>query len=128
MKQKHRSKNLLIRLTPEEYNLIKTNAAGCNSVSQYIRNAIKSYSDIDEKNKLNAINNLADSYKRLHTLLYHTSANLNQAMKRANELNIAGLLTAEYIKSNIANNVTESTEAIIEIKTTLNRIMQLLLK
>lgn len=124
MNKNLRTKCILIRLTPEEYESLKNNSSCCNSISQYIRTAIKVYSDNSIKNKLAAIDNLTTYCKQYHNILFHTAANLNQVIKRANELNHAGLLSASFINEHIMPDVKSCTSVIVQIRDMLNKIMK----
>lgn len=92
-----RTKYFQLRLTQEEYDYLKVKSASYMSVSHYIRSAIKEYSDVDAKQKLRLINDLGEFYRKFRDELSWAGGNLNQAVKRANELSVAGLLTPAYI-------------------------------
>ncbi len=92
-----RTKYFQLRLTPEEYALLKEKSAPYTSVSHYIRSAIAEYSDINAKQKLQLLNDLGEFYRKFQNELSWTGGNLNQSVKRANELSVAGLLSRTYI-------------------------------
>ena len=96
-KLRNRTKRIEIRLTEDEYVRIKKQSASFGSVGHYIRSAIKEFSDINAKQKLDLLNELGNYYQEYRDDLSHISGNLNQSVKRANELAIAGLLTSSYI-------------------------------
>ena len=92
-----RTKYFQLRLTQEEYDTLKLKSASYSSVSHYIRSAIKEYSDIGAKQKLQLLKDLSSFYRKFQDELSWAGGNLNQSVKRANELSIAGLLTQSYL-------------------------------
>lgn len=92
-----RTKYFQLRLTPEEYASLKEKSASYTSVSHYIRSAIAEYSDINAKRKLQLLNDLGEFYRMFQNELSWAGGNLNQSVKRANELSVAGLLSGTYI-------------------------------
>ncbi len=92
-----RTKYFQLRLTPEEYASLKEKSASYTSVSHYIRSAIAEYSDINAKRKLQLLNELGEFYRKFQNELSWAGGNLNQSVKRANELSVAGLLSGTYI-------------------------------
>ena len=92
-----RTKYFQLRLTPEEYASLKEKSAPYTSVSHYIRSAIAEYSDINAKQKLQLLNDLGEFYQKFQNELSWAGGNLNQSVKRANELSVAGLLSGTYI-------------------------------
>lgn len=128
MKDNRRIKCILIRLTSAEYESIKDASVNFNSISQYIRAAIKEYSNKNIKTRFEAIETLTAHYLKYHNVLFHTAGNLNQTVKRANELNHVGLLTSEYLKENIMPKVTELSNVIVDIRNMLDTIMKEIIK
>lgn len=92
-----RTKYFQLRLTPEEYASLKEKSASYTSVSHYIRSAIAEYSDINARQKLQLLNDLGEFYRKFQNELSWVGGNLNQSVKRANELSVAGLLSGSYI-------------------------------
>lgn len=128
MEDNRRIKCILIRLTSAEYESIKDASANFNSISQYIRTAIREYSNKDIKDRFEAIESLTSHYLKYHNVLFHAAGNLNQTVKRANELNHAGLLTSAYLNENIMPKVAELSNVIVEIRNMLDTIMKELIK
>lgn len=108
-KLQNRTRRIEIRLTEDEYAHIKKQSISFGSVGHYIRSAIKEFSDINAKQRLDLINELGDYYYEYKDKLSHISGNLNQSVKRANELAIAGLLSAPFI-SQVLIPAIESTK------------------
>lgn len=96
---KKRTKHITLRLTPEEYAAITDKLTPHVSVSQYIRSALKEYSGNGAKVKITLMKELSDFYKYYEYQLSHISGNLNQAMKRVNELASAGILSPIFMEN-----------------------------
>ena len=96
-----RNRRIELRLTEPEAEFIREKSKGYASVSQYIRDAVAEFSDTDAKRRLVLINELGQFYREYHNELFHLSANLNQVVKRANELAVAGLLTKSYLEKTV---------------------------
>ncbi|ROT17525.1 hypothetical protein EEL51_12340 [Muribaculaceae bacterium Isolate-110 (HZI)] len=92
-----RTKRIEIRLTEDEAAFIKEKSSSYSSVGHYIRSAIAEYSDINAKQKLQLLNDLGEFYQKFQNELSWAGGNLNQSVKRANELSVAGLLSGTYI-------------------------------
>lgn len=127
MDNKGRSFRIEIRLTEDEYKNIHHNAIEYNSISQYIRMAIKEYGSSDIKKRLDAMNTLTSHYEQYHNVLFHAAANLNQTVKRANELQQAGLLTPSYLQMSVMPQVQQTTTAIMDIRKMLQSVINKLI-
>jgi hypothetical protein len=68
-------------------------------MSKYIRDALSEYSNVDAKSRLELMDKLLSFYEKYHSMLYHTTANLNQSVKHINELAAAGLLRPHDISA-----------------------------
>lgn len=113
---------LHIRLTAEEYNSIRLKAVKYTSISHYIRCAIANYNDTSVTQRVDDIRLLCNFYKKYHSILFHTTANLNQSMKRANELSSAGLLTGDYITDTLHPIISLTSDNIIHIRRELEAL------
>ena len=69
----------------------KEKPASYSSVSHYIRSALAEYSNIGTKRQLELMNDLGLFYRKYQNELSWAGGNLNQSVKRANELAVAGL-------------------------------------
>lgn len=105
-----------MRLTPEEYRFIKEKSAGFQSVSHYIRKAIGEYSEVDSRARLALIKALTDLCVEYRNSLAWMGSNLNQAMKRANELAIAGLLSADTYNNTVLPQIREANKWVQEVR------------
>ena len=118
---KQRTKVFQLRLTPEEAALLKEKSASYSSVSHYIRSAVAEHSNIDEK-KLELINDLGLFYRKFQNELSWAGGNLNQSVKRANELAVAGLLAPEYIQEVLMPAILEARKTLNGIKKELDAV------
>lgn len=91
-----------MRLTPEEAAGIREKSKRYHSVSNFIRMAVNEFSDTDAKTRLELCNDTARLCRKFHDELSWMGSNLNQAVKRANELAVAGLLSESYFKDILA--------------------------
>ena len=111
-----RTKYFQLRLTREEYDLLKAKSASYSSVSHYIRSAVKEYSDIGAKQKLQLLKDLSSFYRRFQDELSWAGGNLNQSVKRANELAVAGLLSPAYIAEVLMPSIDSTRKTLNTIK------------
>ncbi|MDE7421477.1 MAG: hypothetical protein K2N35_14865 [Muribaculaceae bacterium] len=92
-----RNRRTEVRLTEDEYARIKKQSATFGSIGHYIRSAIKEFSDTNARQRLDLMNELGNFYRAYRDDIFHISGNLNQSVKRANELAVAGLLSSSYL-------------------------------
>ncbi len=123
-----RTKYFQLRLTQEEYDFLKEKSKGYSSVSHYIRSAIKEYSDINAKQKLQLLNDLGLFYRKFQDELSWAGGNLNQSVKRANELSVAGLLSATYISEVLMPSIDSTRKTLESIKRELLNVTKKVIK
>lgn len=111
-----RTKHFQLRLTPEEAHRLREKSKSYSSVSHYIRSAVAEYSDINAKQRLELINELGTFYRKFQNELSWAGGNLNQSVKRANELSVAGLLSQAYLQEVLLPVITETQKTLNEIK------------
>ncbi|QCD42467.1 MULTISPECIES: hypothetical protein [Duncaniella] len=99
---KQRTERFEMRLTPEEAAGIREKSKRYHSVSNFIRMAVNEFSDTDAKTRLELCNDTARLCRKFQDELSWMGSNLNQAVKRANELAVAGLLSESYFKDILA--------------------------
>ncbi|MBJ2167062.1 MAG: hypothetical protein JFR24_04220 [Muribaculaceae bacterium] len=99
---KQRTERFEMRLTPEEAAGIREKSKRYHSVSNFIRMAVNEFSDTDAKTRLELCNDTARLCRKFQDELSWMGSNLNQAVKRANELAVAGLLSESYFKEILA--------------------------
>lgn len=118
---KKRTKHITLRLTSEEYAAITDKLPPHVSVSQYIRSALKEYSGNGAKVKITLMKELSGFYKDCEYQLSHISGNLNQAMKRVNELASAGVLSPMFME-NLKTVIITAREALTRFRRKLEAI------
>ncbi len=111
-----RSKHFQLRLTPEEAQQLREKSKSYSSVSHYIRSAVAEYSDINAKQRLQLINELGAFYRKFQNELSWAGGNLNQSVKRANELSVTGLLSQAYLQEVLLPVIMETQKTLNEIK------------
>ena len=99
---KQRTERFEMRLTTEEAAGIREKSKRYHSVSNFIRMAVNEFSDTDAKTRLELCNDTARLCRKFQGELSWMGSNLNQAVKRANELAVAGLLSESYFKDILA--------------------------
>lgn len=125
---KRRTNRIEILLTDDELAGLKAKAASFGSVSFYIRSALKEFSDTDARARMEALDRMAAASRKFSDDLSWAGGNLNQAMKRANELAVSGLLTAAYYKEVVVPSINETKRVLDTMmmtqQDTLNRIIK----
>lgn len=111
-----KTKCLQLRLTKKEAEKLKDMAKDHDSVSQYILCAVKEFSNVDPRLRLDILNILAKNHKKCWNELSWASGNISQTVKRANELVEAGKLSSYYLENVIRPEANKTMDTINEIK------------
>lgn len=125
-KTKYDYKRIEIYLKPKDAALFERKAKRYRYISCMIRDAVKQFNDLATKGKLEALNGMVDLYRKHQQELSWMGGNLNQAMKRANELAIAGELTQTYYDNVLFPQVREIQELLYDIKEEQHQIAKTL--
>lgn len=125
-KTKYDYKRIEIYLKPKDAALFERKAKRYRYMSCMIRDAVKQFNDLATKGKLEALNGMVDLYRKYQQELSWMGGNLNQAMKRANELAIAGELTQTYYDNVLFPQVREIQELLYDIKEEQHQIAKTL--
>ncbi len=107
-----RTNRIEILFTDTELGQLKDRSKDFGSISSYIRLAIAEFSDKDMKARMEAVERMTALYRQHRDELGWAGGNLNQAMKRANELAVAGLLDGAYYKEVLLPSIQSIKEAI----------------
>lgn len=118
--KEHRNKYIKVRMTPEEIREFKEKSAEYKTVSHYVRKALEEYSNVSVRQQLELMQELGSFYRRYQGELSHIGGNLNQAVKRANELAVAGLLPSSYIREVLLPLIRDTQETVNGIKRQLD--------
>ncbi len=121
---RQRTKVFQLRLTPEEAASLKKLSKDYHSVAYYIRSAVAEYSNVNVKQKLELIQELGAFYRKFQYELSHIGGNLNQSVKRANELSVSGLLSPSYVKEVLMPSVLETQRTLNGLKKELDAVTQ----
>lgn len=121
---RQRTKVFQLRLTPEEAALLKEISEPYGSVSHYIRCAVAEYSNVHVKQRLELIQELGAFYRNFRNELSWAGGNLNQSVKRANELSVTGLLPPSYVREVLLPTILETLRILNVIKRELDAVTQ----
>ena len=113
---KQRTERFEMRLTPDEITAIREKSKRYHSVSNFIRMAVNEFSDTDAKTRLELCNDTARLCRRFQDELSWVGSNLNQAVKRANELAVAGLLSESYLRDKLTPMIEDVTRLVRLVK------------
>lgn len=78
--------------------------------------AVREYSDIDARKKLDMIKDLTELCVKFRDGLAWAGGNLNQAMKHANELAKVDLLTKDYMMNTVLPAVVSTEKIVKEVR------------
>ena len=118
--KEQRNKYIKVRMTPEEVRAFKEKSADYKTVSHYVRKALEEYSNVSVKQQLELMQELSSFYRRYQGELSHIGGNLNQTVKRTNELAVAGLLPPSYIREVLLPLIRDTQETVNGIKRQLD--------
>ena len=118
--KEHRNKYIKVRMTPEEVREFKEKSAEYKTVSHYVRKALEEYSNVSGRQQLELMQELGSFYRRYQGELSHIGGNLNQAVKRANERAVSGLLPPSYIREVLLPLIRDTQETVNGIKRQLD--------
>ena len=91
-------------------------------MSNFIVQALNEFSDSTAKEKIEVSKRLAELYVSIDAKLAHIGGNLNQAMRRINEINQAGLDYSSLLKDKLLPEVQSCTSLCIEVRKLLSDI------
>ena len=118
-----KTKYIKVRMTPEEQSTLKEKLKEKKmTIATYVRSAMAEYSNTDARQRLELINNLGTFYRKFREELSWAGGNLNQSVKRANELAVAGLLPPSYIREVLMPVILETQKTLNEIKRDLEAV------
>ena len=127
-KAKYNYKRIEIYLSPKDAALFEKKAKLYKNWGPFIRDAVKQFNDIATLRRIDALNEMTALYKKYQQELSWIGGNLNQTVKRANELAIIGKLTQSYFDDILFPQVREIQELICDIKDEQQEIVLRLIK
>ena len=122
--KEQRNKYIKVRMTPEEVRAFKEKSAEYKTVSHYVRKALEEYSNVSVRRQLELMQELGSFYRRYQSELSHIGGNLNQTVKRANELAVAGLLPLSYIREVLMPIIQDTQNIVNGIRRGLDTLTQ----
>ncbi len=124
-----KTKYIKVRMTPEEQSTLKEKLKEKKmTIATYVRSAMAEYSNTDARQRLELINNLGTFYRKFREELSWAGSTLNQSVKRANELAVAGLLPPSYIREVLMPVILETQKTLNEIKRDLETVTRRAIK
>ena len=127
-KAKYNYKRIEIYLSPKDAALFEKKAVHYKNWGPFIRDAVKQFNDIATLRRIDALNEMTALYKKYQQELSWIGGNLNQVVKRANELAIIGKLDQLYYENLLYPRIMEIQELICEIKDEQQKIVKKLIK
>ena len=119
-----KTKVFQLRLTSDELLGLKEKSVPYQSVSNYIRKAVEEFSNVNVKQQIELMQDLNTFYKSFQNELSWAGSNLNQSVKRANELAVAGLLAPSYVYEVLTPVILEMQDTLNKLKSDLDRLNQ----
>ena len=86
------------------------------SVSNYIRQAVQEFTHVDVRQQIEMMQDLRAFYRKFQNELSWAGSNLNQSVKRANELAVAGLLAPSYVYEVLLPSIQDMQETLNKLK------------
>ena len=111
-----RTKVFQLRLTSDELLNLKEKAVPYQSVSNYIRQAVQEFTHVDVRQQIEMMQDLRAFYRKFQNELSWAGSNLNQSVKRANELAVAGLLAPSYVYEVLLPSIQDMQDALNKLK------------
>ena len=117
-----RTKVFQLRLTADELLNLKEKAVPYQSVSNYIRNAVEEFTHVDVKQQIEMMQDLCAFYRKFQNELSWAGSNLNQSVRRVNELAVAGLLSPGYVNEVLLPSIQDVQNILKRIKDDLETL------
>ena len=114
-----RTKVFQLRLTSDELLNLKEKAVPYQSVSNYIRQAVQEFTHVDVRQQIEMMQDLRAFYRKFQNELSWAGSNLNQSVKRANELAVAGLLAPSYVYEVLLPSIQDMQDTLNKMKSDL---------
>lgn len=125
---KNKTKRLYLRFTEDEIEMIRKKSEKYQTMSGYLREALKEFSDSNAKQRLEIRKNLADKYSDFDEKLAHLGGNLNQTMRRINEVARADGPVVFLLKNDMLPLVKNAYSLLNEFRIELRKITKYALK
>lgn len=116
MQKKNRTFKYDIRLSDDEKEQFLNKSKGFPSMSSMIRAAVEQLDDHASKCKIEWLEEFSSQLHHNDVLLSHISGNLNQVVKRANELALASSLPFSYFEIYLYPEIVKVHKCILELQ------------
>lgn len=117
-----RTKVFQLRLTSDELLNLKEKAVPYQSVSNYICKAVEEFTHVDVKQQIEMMQDLCAFYRKFQNELSWAGSNLNQSVRRVNELAVAGLLSPGYVNEVLLPSIQDVQNILKRIKDDLETL------
>lgn len=117
-----RTKVFQLRLTSDELLNMKEKAVPYQSVSHFIRQAVEEFSRVDVRQQIGMMQDLCAFYRKFQNELSWAGSNLNQSVRRVNELAVAGLLSPGYVNEVLLPSIQDVQNILKRIKDDLETL------
>ena len=94
----------------------------CFASRNYIRKAVEEFTHVDVKQQIEMMQDLCAFYRKFQNELSWAGSNLNQSVKRANELAVAGLLSPGYVNEVLLPSIQDVQNILKRIKDDLETL------
>ena len=121
-KVKYNYKRIEVYLTSKDAALFEKKAVHYKNWGPFIRDAVKQFNDLGTHRKLEALTEMVNLYKKHQDELSWLGGNLNQAMKRANEMAQNKELSQSYYDEILFPQIREIQVFLLDIKEELHQI------
>ena len=123
-----RGKVIKFRVSDEEYVKITEKSKSFGGKSNYIRSALKEFSNVNAISKLQLMNDLHKCVHSIQNDLSTMAGAMNQTMKRGNELAIGGVLNQSYFDNFLYPEIQKGIEFNRKLKMQLDDIVNVRLR
>ena len=128
MKQDKKKYQFHIRLSESELEMFNEKAKNYKRMSAMVCDAVAQFNDIATLGKIDALNELSSLWSKVYKEISHQGCNLNQAVKRANELFLMGELNEAYFNEVLKPEVDAIQKLWMDIFNQQNLIIKRLAK
>lgn len=124
----NKTKTFKFRVTQTQFENIKRRSKPFGTMTNFINQAVKEFSDITIKEKLDMEKHIAEQYVDIDAKLAHAGANLNQVVRRINELAQAGLPYEQILMDNAMPRIKEVYDIVNQFRNEIRESTMLALR
>lgn len=116
MKKQNRNLTVKIRLTEEELEAWKEKSLAFGSLSSMLRMAVETFDSKGKRNKIEFLDEFSKLLRSYDNQFSHVTGNLNQVVKRANQLAKVGGLDKNFLEKELYSQIINVNKNILAIK------------